>query len=104
ILLVEAALSSTSFGEQGAESTPIGRVIFIASDVGQAMSLVTNPTATAFIWWILRGHLKTLRRDDNWEGQKLFNVWRILALLVETGAVYGILSIKGASDPKLAMN
>ncbi|KAG6815321.1 hypothetical protein H0H93_010131, partial [Arthromyces matolae] len=40
-----------------------------------------------------RGHLKTLRENKTLAGQKIFNVWRILALLVETGAVYGVLQL-----------
>ncbi|KAG6819188.1 hypothetical protein H0H93_014484 [Arthromyces matolae] len=51
------------------------------------LSLATNGAATAVIGWILR-RLKLEPTD-----QKLFNVWRIVAFLVESGAIYGVLQI-----------
>ncbi|KAG6848514.1 hypothetical protein H0H93_016400 [Arthromyces matolae] len=41
----------------------------------------------------LGSHFKLLPRNNKLQIRKSFNVWRVLALLVESGAVYGVLQL-----------
>ncbi|KAG6818905.1 hypothetical protein H0H93_000417 [Arthromyces matolae] len=63
------------------------------SDIGGIMSFIANFAATTAIGYILWSHFKTLPRNQKSQVRKNFTVWRILAVLVESGAVYAVLQI-----------
>ncbi|KAG6906770.1 hypothetical protein DXG01_012182 [Tephrocybe rancida] len=65
----------------------------ILSSASTFMSFATNLAATALIAWTLWQHLTFLRRHAG-GAQQPFRTWHILALLVESGAVYCLLQVR----------
>ncbi|KAG6906769.1 hypothetical protein DXG01_012181 [Tephrocybe rancida] len=54
------------------------------------LSCATNLVATTFIAWTMWQQLRFLKKHIEGHKQQLFGTWHILALLVESGAIYGL--------------